>query len=257
MTLNAEKVTAGSGIGPMPALERTGGLAAFGPSIPPVHPELGWIVIWAPGEAAYVHCRMGDDPPVLSGGYGGWAETARPRKVATTAWEGSSPFRLAVKLRIGEHRRLRSVEADCRRLDRLATRQGRPEPPIIAIHARQLPVTATQIEDWVVESLEWGPATYNANGARVMADASLTLMQHVWPGEAEILPASRRVVCSKARSPVKHYTVKKGDTIQKISARYLGSAACWKRILILGHDKRYQEIRDPRRLKAGDKLRLP
>ena len=61
-------------------------------------------------------------------------------------------------------------------------------------------------------------------------------------------------------NPVIEEGVQSGDnaeTIQKISARYLGSAACWKRILILGHDKRYQEIRDPRRLKAGDKLRLP
>lgn len=259
MTRNAEKIPGGAGLPGGEIASRAGlGAAGFATAdIPPVTPLLGSVVIWAPGEPGHVHARMGDIPPVLSGGYGGWNEAARPRKAAMTAWDGSSPFRLAVTLRIGEHRRLRSVEADCRRLDRLATKQGRSEPPLVAIHGPGLPLTAKAITDWVIEALDWGDATYNANGARTMADVAVTLMQHVWPGDIEVLPASRRVDCAKARSRVKLVTVRQGDTIQRIAARHLGSAACWKRIERRNRAGRYVPVRDPRSVKAGDRLRLP
>jgi LysM repeat protein len=56
----------------------------------------------------------------------------------------------------------------------------------------------------------------------------------------------------KAATPsTRTYTVKKGDTLWKIADKYYGDGSKWKKIAD------YNKIKDPRKLKVGQKLRVP
>jgi hypothetical protein len=41
---------------------------------------------------------LGEQPPRVTGGVGGWDVTARPRQVGMTTWQGVEPFELELSL---------------------------------------------------------------------------------------------------------------------------------------------------------------
>lgn len=231
------------------------------PTRPPM-PPLGSFVLyradWDPLGGSYVEARYGDDqPPRLAGGYGGWEEIQRPKRASLLDWAGSSLFALAIPFQFGDYRAGLTVEPVRRRLEQMATRQGRPEPPRVKLLGRGLPDTARKIPLWVIEQLEWDGQWHSQAGALVMATGTVTLRQWADPDQIDVL-RPRRVDCSKARSKVKLVTVRKGETVQRIAARHLGSAQCWRRIQRRDpRTKKYERITDPRQVKAGDRLRLP
>lgn len=268
--LTASKGPAGLGLGTSPlraeAVPGTAGIPkgtpGFGPYRPQM-PRLGFVVLYRLDGAMFLETRMGDTPPKLTAGYGGWQETPRAKRVALTDWQGSSPFRLEVSLVLGGHRYSQSVEPGVRLLERMATRQGRPEPPLVGVLGPGIPTTAAKIREWVIESLEPGDATYRPDGARTTAAFGVVLMQYVDPEQITLGKAPKRprpVNCATAKAPAneKHYIARRGDTLAKISARYLGSARCWKRIRRLNERTgKFETIRDPKSLKPGDRLRFP
>lgn len=234
----------------------TPGFGAYRPAVPPA----GQVTLYRLDGGLFLNCRQGPEPPKLSAGYGGWQEVPRPRRVALLDWQGSSPFRLEISLVLGSHALGQSIEAGRRILDRLATRQGAPEPPQVGVTARGLPETVRKIPAWAVESLEWGAVSFTEAGQPAQQAATVILAQHPSAEQITLSAPPRRVDCSKAKAPAneKHYIARHGDSLRAISARFLGSAQCWKRIQRLNQRTgKFEAIRDPKSLKAGDRLRFP
>ncbi|MBL7856510.1 MAG: LysM peptidoglycan-binding domain-containing protein [Cyclobacteriaceae bacterium] len=66
------------------------------------------------------------------------------------------------------------------------------------------------------------------------------------------LPVSKK----QNKEPLKglrSHTVKRGDTLQKLSKQYYGDAAAWERI----YDANYGVITDPRKIYIGQQIIIP
>ncbi len=213
-----------------------------------------------------LHCKLGPGAWRITGGYGGWETVARPDRTALTVWRGFEPLRLAGAVLIDhffedpEDRSDRCRE-DRQRLERMAGRgEGARdrEPPVLRVEAPGESVPRQDVS-WVIEALEWQEegVIFNRAGNPVRLAATLTLLQHV---EDRVLhdrsAANRRKEqrakrSARRRRGPRRYTVRAGDTLQRIAHEQLGDADEWRELANLNG------IRDPRRLRVGQVLRLP
>lgn len=191
---------------------------------------------------------------------GGWSVTARSREKGITEWAGRSPITMDIPILFDGFMGNDSVEADCRTLYQMMDKpEGkRDEPPIIRLGG-EFPVPFKN-RDWVINGIAPGPEERRPrDGHRIRAFFTVTILEHV-PGDVIVVrkssPAKKHQQKSKdgKNSPSKQprtYTVKNGDTLQKIAARLLGDQKRW-------HDiKELNNIRDPNNLKVGQKLKIP
>ena len=70
------------------------------------------------------------------------------------------------------------------------------------------------------------------------------------PGGA---PAGQGGPAGGASTPVKSYTVQKGDTLSKISKEFYGDANEYRRIFDANRD----QLKDPDKIQPGQVLRIP
>lgn len=98
---------------------------------------------------------------------------------------------------------------------------------------------------WWIEVLTYDDgAIRNSTGKRVRTSGLLTLTEIVDDNRIEALRKK------KLQAKKKKYTVKKGDTLAKIASKYKVKGG-WKALAKLNN------IRDPRKLKVGQVIRLP
>jgi hypothetical protein len=129
------------------------------------------VVVETVGEVAV---RLGDAPPTLSGGSGGWAEVARPKRSSLTEWQGHTARRLSVPVLIDGWRAQASVEQIIARLARLARAEhGAGRPPIVRLQGN---VPRSDLR-WVIDEIEWGEAVW-VGEVRVRQAAALTLLEY-------------------------------------------------------------------------------
>lgn len=237
------------------------------PKIPPTGPRTGFVVFESFDPHYVMECLIGDGTANPTGGYGGWEVKPRARRRGLTRWTGNEPLVIDIPILIdyfveGDGKQ---GEKDIRSLEKMAGLEaGMEEPPLIQFdsggvvpHDRH---DAPHV-DWVIERIEWGDGLRGVGGNRQRQAAVVTVRQYIEDDNLHNESAAqrrrrrkknkRKKGKEKKGSKVKEYTVKKGDTLAKIAARYLGSSKRWQEIAKLNG------IRDPNRLTAGQKLRLP
>jgi len=198
-------------------------------------------------------------PVAVVAGYGGWNKVARPRRKALTEWQGRDPMSLEIPFTID---RLAdgaggAVEGSIRILEKMAgIDAGDPQPPTLRLQSYPSGLIphgfgAAPHVRWVIETLGWDreQTIINAEGQRVRQNGTITITQFVEDVHLRQLSIAGRGKARKGRKRV--HVVKKGDTLGKIALKYLGSARKWKQIAKLN------KIRDPKRIKIGQRLKLP
>lgn len=222
----------------------------------------GYVTLRSTAPNLTVTCLLGADGARVTGGYGGWVDVPRPRRLALTQWDGRSPFEMAVQLVLDAHADDGSVEAQCSALERMALPpRSLAEPPVITITG---PVPHDDLT-WVVLGLDWGSAMRNEDGNRSRQEVTVTLKRYVADDRLQLRPAAERARekglgggggtnSPAAKTPGKRtYVVKAGDTLSEIAARkdIYGNASMWPKIA------QANGIRDPRNLRVGQVLRIP
>lgn len=203
-----------------------------------------YVTLTAPGVT--VRALRGDASPILTGGFGGWTQVARPRRKALTQWDGEQPLELTFSILFDGFENGQSVEADCLTLERLARQQQDGSDPPIVRHGGGMPHPEL---DWIVSDLSWDvDPVYSQSGNRVRQQVTVKLLEHV---AAEAIPTAASVAAAKSGGATKAYVVKTGDTLSSIAAKQLGDHKRWTEIATLNG------IRDPKSIRAGQRLRLP
>jgi LysM repeat protein len=194
----------------------------------------------------------GETPPKLTDGFGGWDVTQRPKQVALSTWSGVNPFRLAIPVVFEGWGEGAGQEIRIHKLERMALPVGRGEPAVVTLEGSGLPNRG--VKRWVIESLEWGDDViwdFGDDGSmvRMRQDCTINLLQYV---------DDDRVAFSKLPNAQpgggtwpKHYVWKRGDTLQRVAARFYHNSKRWKKIATANN------VRDPKNIKIGRILKVP
>jgi LysM domain len=194
-----------------------------------------------------------------SGGVGGWDEIPHPKRPASTEWNGQPLRSLDIPVLFDGWRTKIDVEEPCRILEAWGRiPPGAREPAILqVVYGSYTPLR------WVVNGLAWGDELRNHRGRRVRANVTVTLLEHR-DAIVALTPVQRATPApSRASSPGKPssgaavrpsgktYIVRSGDNLSKIAQSQLGKASRWPEIA------RLNGLRDPDKVTAGQRLRLP
>lgn len=216
-------------------------------------------ITFAAKDYSSVTCLI-DDPGVsVTEGYGGWDVIARPRNVGILNWSGFEPMTMTVPVLFDNWHSQESVEEDILALELLAGRGpgggGRRQPPDITMSTpggfgSLVPHNFNgETSNWVITDIEWGDALRRrSSGHRVRQAGTVTVSQHPSDGLEELSVARRRNAHGRRRTT---HVVKKGESLQSIARAEYGTSDRWQDIAIANN------IRDPRQIKAGRRLKLP
>lgn len=178
-----------------------------GASAPPTPLEPGHVRI-DPLDLVFL---LGEDPVVVSGGFGGWEVVNRPKQVGMTLWGGVEPFTVSLPLMLDGLAEGTSVERPVRRLMRAARGDDNSEPEVVHVGGVPLPA-----DDWVIESLDFGdPIRRNSDLALLRQPITLTLREYVPPEFVQF----RRHALAPRKKQTRIVTAKKGDTVAKLARR--------------------------------------
>lgn len=161
-----------------------------------------------------------DEPPAPTSGYGGWRSDRRPRKSALTVWDGRAPFELPITMLLYHHGN--SVMGSIKTLGNLATGHQASPPTVRVTGALMVPDTPS--DEWVIQDIGWGKAIRRKDAAITSQVVTVTLLEHV---DDKLLAASTLRDRQGRKTVIRHYKVKKGDTLRSIAARQLGDAKRW------------------------------
>lgn len=214
------------------------------------------VTITSTRPSLIVTAWLGQDPPTVTGGYGGWDIVARPRRQSLTAWKGHEPYQMDLPILLDGFVTTSSVEARCTALERMARPpQVLDEPPLVRI-AGSVPHSDLS---WVVQRITWGDVIRSEKGQRIRQFAVLSLLRYIADDRVQQGTAASRARQNSATAKTgkkssgisKPHTVKSGETLQSIAAKELGDNNRWREIATLNG------IRDPKSIKVGQKLKMP
>jgi LysM repeat protein len=199
---------------------------------------------------------LGSDPPIVTGGYGGWEIVPRPGKQAVTIWKGHDPYQIDLPILFDNFKISYSVEADCTALERMARPvQPGDEPPIVTV-SRFMP--HSDIDEWVIQTLRWGDSIRGENGQRVRQAVTVSLLRYIADDRVQLLSSAakartkaKKTTSKKPSGVPKPHIVKKGESLADIAAHELGDYKRQTEIALLNN------IRDPKSIKPGDSLKMP
>jgi hypothetical protein len=205
-------------------------------------PAPGHVLLESVDGALSVEVRMDDQPPKMTGGYGGLERIERRYRLPIVEWARGEAYAMTFGLLFDGYRDRRPVDADVNVLEQMARAPGgEGEPPIITADG---PLPRSKRVKWRIEQLEFGDSIWTGR-SRLRQQVTVTLVQH----EAD----ERLAKLKRPKAQTRRYTVPKGGrTLQRIAQEKLGD------------DKRWREIRklNPKKAKAkkvpgGTVLRLP
>jgi hypothetical protein len=153
--------------------------------------------------------RLGPDLPQLSGGFGGWEVTGRPRAVGMTTWTGVPPFEYTINVLLGRQDKSTSVERVIRQIIAVARGTDDHPPGIVTIEG----IPGLPAARWTINGLDFGDAIRRGNMERVRQALTLSFLEYQ-PPEYHLLG---RGALAGARPKTVIYTVRKGDTPAKIA----------------------------------------
>lgn len=196
---------------------------------------------------------------------GGWQVVSRPRRVGISDYQGTDPVTQDIPILFdgmtSEHRQGISQEAQINALFKMMrTKVGpRSEPAVIEIHGVPIPFHGAR---WVINGITPGDEVRRASdGHRVQAAMTVSLLEYV--GGDVVVRGGSKAKKPKGHSPAKTashknkspknkiWVVKSGDTLWSISAKEYGSTSDWSKIA------KANNIRDPKSLKIGSRLKIP
>ena len=201
-------------------------------------------------------------------GSGGWQVVDRPKSTAATQWFDRAPFQLSFEgILDGEsHTQPESqnfVDNSCVQIESwLKAVPGLTQPPVFNISG---PVPGTE-KYWVLFNVEFTDAIRDiVSGSRVTQNVRITLYEYVPPlGRGYTMfgltPSSEFVSNNTNSSTVvqtsKTYTVKKGDTLQKIANANRKKLTVYAYVAAI---KNLNKIRDNAQLTTlvGKKIKIP
>lgn len=194
---------------------------------------------------------------------GGWQAVARPRRTSMTEWQGRDPIGMDVPVLLDGGEKRKSVEGTVGKLFgfMLDVKGAAKEPIVLKITGVPVPFKDLQ---WVLNGIEPGDEMRREeDGLRHRAAMTLNLLEYV-PGDvlvkkdkpkpakeaAKETPAAK-AADKKPAAKAKTVTVKSGDTLWILAAKYYGDGNKWQRIADANG------IRDPRALRIGQSLKIP
>lgn len=211
-------------------------------------------------ETLAVLSDMGDNAPRVTGGYAQWATVARRGTTSLTHFTGNEPLTVDLELFLDAYQSGTSVEQAALMLEAMAGRgklRAGATPPLLILDTAGVfahDVRAFPGTRWVVTNLEWDDdgVIVNEYGNRMRAPVTVSLMQHAADDRlvdrAEASARARREQNTGSRKVV---VAKKGQTLISIARDRLGDGGKWTVLAKLNG------IRDPRSIKAGQRIRLP
>lgn len=202
---------------------------------------------------------LGPLAPTVSGGYGGWSEVQRPRRPAMTKYDGRAPFKLDIDIMIDGYMFDQPVERAIEQLDKLAIHDERrdDEPPRVKVFGPLRPRFLNM--EWVILDIEWASESpdviTNQGGDHLRQRAMVHLSEYVPDDRIKLDLGGRKGAAARKKKAKKagqrSATVRHGESLQEFAKRTMGDRSKWKEIAKLNH------IRDPKRIHAGQKLKLP
>jgi hypothetical protein len=197
-----------------------------------------------------------EDGPRTQGGEPILDRVPRPRRKPITEWTGRNELQIAVSFMIDNFIEGEGVpvEQTIRVLEKMQGRDtGDPEPPQLIVMGDPPGCIPNDYHDashlrWWLEEIQADDAKTlrNKAGNRVRFAGVLILTEVIEDVPLGKLAAAKHKKSTKAP---KKYTVKKGDTLSKIATRYKIKGG-WQALAKLN------KIRDPKRIKVGQVIRL-
>jgi nucleoid-associated protein YgaU len=165
-------------------------------------------------------------------------------------WLGPNSHKASVELLLDAWATGGDVTAQVTTVNALSPVAPTAETPVVYVSGVQLiPATIP----WVIQGVTWTDQMLNAAGRIARVTVAFDLLQ--WrQGDVVVRnsPAKAAAVLTKTtRAKARTVTVKRGDTLSSLAAKYLGSASSWQKIATLNG------LRDPNHLKVGQVLKLP
>lgn len=214
----------------------------------------GFVRFWSPESSLAVLVRLGNGPAQITGGVGVYDQVERFGLPPVVVWQGQEPLQQTVPVLFDGDGA--AVETGIGRMRALAEPMGRHRPPpLIRISG---PGLHDKSRLWVITGLDPDDDVrrYGPQAQREWQPYVVTLLHHP-QFEVTVQSAAKRNAADKRKgkggrgSRVKHWTVRRNDTLPRIAKEVYGDAGKWHRIA------EANKIRDPRHLKVGDKLRIP
>lgn len=205
-------------------------------------------------RSIHFQARYGELGATATGGGPILARIERPERKSLTEWKGREPYSMSIDFYLDEWESGEGlpVEEEFRKLERLmGIDQGDPEPPQVIVLGDPRGSVPHDFHDnsrarWWVEgvTIDDAKTLKNSVGNRVRMFGSVALTE-VSEGELLTRTAGKKPkTAGQAR-----YTVKKGDTLAKIASSHKIKGG-WKTLAKLN------KIRDPRKIKVGQVIRL-
>lgn len=204
-------------------------------------------------RATVFNARFFVKPPGLTAGGPVLAKVVRPRRKSLTEWTHREPFSLELSYKLAdEEGRGLWIEQELRKLEKLqGLDRGDPEPPHVIVLGDPRGCIPHDFHDnakarWWVEAVteDRDKTRRNDEGNRIFVTGTILITEVV---EDETL--NRLAVAKKKTAKRKRYTVKKGDTLSKIAKKEKVKGG-WKTLAKLN------KIRDPKKIRVGQKIRL-
>lgn len=206
--------------------------------------QLMWITSRNPNLQVY--CFLGEKNPVSTDGFGGWTVINRPHRKGLTSWTGRNPLRMDIDIVISDFKQGGSVEPQIEALMEMASPvlSNPVRTPVVNIHGDAL---IHKQKDYVIENLTFGATERNHDkGHRTRQLVTVSLLEYVDGGDVK-----ENTTKPGHNITYRKYTIKKGDTLFKIAARFLDNYRRWKEIGKLNN------LHDPRNPPVGRTIRIP
>jgi hypothetical protein len=188
------------------------------------------------------HVLLGPDGWKITGGFGGWETTTRPRAVGMTTWDGVPPLEGDLHLLYNEWN---GVEQRIQQLIDVARGTNRAVPGIVLLDG----IASLPTDRWVIGNLEFGDLVIRNHAMRrTRQDVTVHLIEYVPP----IYETLRKNALQKPRPKTVIYKVKRGDTPAKIAR---GRRCKWGDLKVL--NKRGVIKSANQKLKAGIQIMVP
>jgi hypothetical protein len=214
----------------------------------------GYVGIECANPPLRLMCALGEQPPALSEGLGGWETTDRPQQTAMTTWKGNAPFSLSLNVMLDGWAQSTSVEADIDALYDVA--RGRESQPG-CVQLRGIPHLPA--DDWVIAGIEAGDAVIRraSDNLRVRQDLTLSLLEFCPPDWESV----KKTALQGARARTHLVTVKHSPSKGDPRSRGETPAQMARRLKIKWTDIRALNPKTVRGantpLVAGAKVRVP
>lgn len=190
-------------------------------------------------------CLVGPGGAKLTGGVGGTQTVDVPRDTQAVTWSTHPPYGMSLSLALEGFATGATVEADLKTLYRMARADvGAVRPPSVSLSG---PVPRTDLQ-WLIEDIDEsvtdGEVIRRDDDARVRQFVTLTLVQD--RDVQLVVPASKAPASKKTQT----VTFRSGDSLTSIAHTYKvkGGAKAIQKL---------NQIRDPKHIKPGTKIRLP